>query len=518
MLLCLLLAAPLAAEPRELVLQLKGPHQWQFAGYYAAIDQGYYRDAGFDLRLRESDGDIDPASPVLEGEADFGVSGADLLLQYARGEPVVALAAFFQHSPLVLVARSDLGIDNLHQLVDHPIALESQSAELLALLQREQVPLERLRWLPHPHGTQALIKGELHAISAYLTDELFELETAHVPFRMFSPRMAGIDFYSEVLFTSKALAEAEPAAVEAFVQASRRGWDYAVKHPNEIAELIHREYGQRHSLPHLRYEAARSLPLIMADLVELGYMHAGRWQHIAQVSIDVGMLATMPDIDGFLFQPDRPRDLGRFYLWSGAATLAALFFGALSLGSYRLNQRLRQEIGNREQLEARLREMAYTDALTGALNRRSFIEQFRRLRAQASRDNQSLSLISCDLDLFKQFNDTWGHEVGDHALTHFVAVVRGVLREGDLLCRAGGEEFLILLPNTALTAARSVADRLHESLNATPMDIHGMYVPLTASIGVAIVVPDEDEDRALRRADSALYEAKRRGRNMVYVA
>jgi diguanylate cyclase (GGDEF)-like protein len=97
-------------------------------------------------------------------------------------------------------------------------------------------------------------------------------------------------------------------------------------------------------------------------------------------------------------------------------------------------------------------------------------------------------------------------------------VVRGVLREGDLLCRAGGEEFLVLLPNTALNVARSVADRLHEALNGTPIDIHGMFVPLTASIGVAMVVPDEDEDRALRRADSALYEAKRLGRNIVCVA
>jgi diguanylate cyclase (GGDEF)-like protein len=517
-LLCLMLVAPLGAEPREVVLQLRWRHQWQFAGYYAAIEHGFFREAGFEVRLRESDGDTDPSIPVLAGDADFGVAGSDLLLHYARGAPVVALAAFYQHSPLVLIARPDLGIDNVHQLIDHPLGLESQSAELLAMLQREQVPIERLRWQPHPHSVKALIDGELHAISAYLTDEPFELEQAGVPFRMFSPRMAGIDFYSEVLFTSKALADGEPEQVRAFVQAARRGWEYAVRHPNEIAELIHRRYSQRHSLPHLRYEAARSLPLIMAELVELGYMNPGRWQHIAQVSIDVGMLESMPRLDGFLFDANRARDLSRFYLWSAAATLAALFFGALSLGSYRLNRRLRTEIGNRELLETRLREMAYTDALTGALNRRSFIEQFRRLRAQASRDNQPLSLISCDLDLFKQFNDTWGHEMGDHALTHFVDVVRGVLREGDLLCRAGGEEFLVLLPNTPLAAARSVADRLHESLNATPMDIHGMYVPLTASIGVAIVVPDEDEDRALRRADSALYEAKRRGRNMVYVA
>jgi diguanylate cyclase (GGDEF)-like protein len=517
-LLCLTLAAPLAAQPQPVVLQLPWRHQWQFAGYYAAIEQGYFREAGFEVELREADGDLDPISPVLDGDAQFGVAGPDLLLHYARGAPVVALAAFFQHSPQVLIARADRGIDNLHQLVDQPIALSSQSAELLALLQREQVPLDRLRWRPNPHGAAALVEGEVSVISARLTDEPFELDRAGVAYRMFSPRMAGVDFYNGVLFTTRDFVEREPARVEAFANAARRGWEYAVQHPTEIAELIHARHGQRRSLAHLRYEAARSLPLIMAELVELGYMHPGRWQHIAQVSIDVGMLDAAPDLDAFLFAPRRPADLSTVYLWVGGAGAVALFFGALSLAFYRLNRRLRTEIDNRVLLEQRLREMAYTDALTGALNRRSFIEQFRRLRAQASRDNQSLSLISCDLDLFKQFNDTWGHEMGDQALTHFVAVVRSVLREGDLLARSGGEEFLILLPNTALHAARSVAERLHDALNATAMDIHGMYVPLTASIGVAMVVPEEDEDRALRRADSALYEAKRQGRNVVCVA
>jgi diguanylate cyclase (GGDEF)-like protein len=519
LLLCwMLLAAPLAAQPREIVLQLKSRHQWQFAGYYAAIEHGYFRDAGFEVTLREAEGDIDPVTAVLEGEADYGIAGSDLLLHFARGAPVVALSAFFQHSPLVLIARVDRGVDTLADLIDHPVAIGSQSAELLALLQSENVPLERLIWRANPDGAQALIDGVVVAASGYLTDHPYELDRAGVPYRMFSPRMAGIDFYSEVLFTSKARVQGDPAEVEAFVDAARRGWSYAVQHPVEIAELIHQRHAERRSLSHLRYEAARSLPLIVAELVEPGYMQAARWQHIAQVSTDAGLLPSVPDLDGFLFEPVRRQDLARFYLWLALASLTALFFGALSLGFYRLNRRLRQEIANRVLLEARLRDMAYTDSLTGALNRRSFIEQFRRLRAQASRDNQSISLISCDLDMFKQFNDTWGHEMGDNALTHFVTVVQSVLREGDLLARAGGEEFLILLPNTSLLAARSVADRLHEALNATAMDIHGMYVPLTASIGVAMVIPEEDEDRALRRADSALYEAKRLGRNTVCVA
>ncbi|PKL41519.1 MAG: hypothetical protein CVV41_18185 [Candidatus Riflebacteria bacterium HGW-Riflebacteria-1] len=103
--------------PVKVALQLKWRHQFQFAGYYAALAKGYYRDAGLEVSLLEP-GDVpDPVHDVMGGHADFAVTGPDLLLARAQGHPVVALAVIFQHSPEVLLARKDSGITSLHDLV-----------------------------------------------------------------------------------------------------------------------------------------------------------------------------------------------------------------------------------------------------------------------------------------------------------------------------------------------------------------------------------------------------------------
>jgi len=102
-----------AAGLERVTLQLKWKHQFQFAGYYAAIAQGYYRDAGLDVVLREAEPGHDAADAVLDGTAEFGVGTSELVLLRAAGKPVVALAAIFQHSPLVLLARSTPGVSDL---------------------------------------------------------------------------------------------------------------------------------------------------------------------------------------------------------------------------------------------------------------------------------------------------------------------------------------------------------------------------------------------------------------------
>jgi ABC-type nitrate/sulfonate/bicarbonate transport system substrate-binding protein len=110
-------------------LQLKWKHQFQFAGYYAAKAKGYYRDAGLDVSFLEAPDTIEPAQQVLQGKAEFGVSNSDLVLLRGRGNPVVALAAIYQHSPLILLALEKSGINNVHQLAGKRVMLEAHSQE-----------------------------------------------------------------------------------------------------------------------------------------------------------------------------------------------------------------------------------------------------------------------------------------------------------------------------------------------------------------------------------------------------
>lgn len=171
----------------------------------------------------------------------------------------------------------------------------------------------------------------------------------------------------------------------------------------------------------------------------------------------------------------------------------------------------------KDELEA-VRGMLREDVLTGALNRRGLDECFVREAARADRNRGVLSVALLDLDNFKRLNDTHGHHVGDHALTKFAAVARKTLRPNDVLSRHGGEEFVILFPDTRLEPALATVARLQSMLAAAPLACENASVPLTFSAGVAVRQHAETLEMLLRQADGALYQAKRAGKNRVYGA
>lgn len=164
---------------------------------------------------------------------------------------------------------------------------------------------------------------------------------------------------------------------------------------------------------------------------------------------------------------------------------------------------------------AETRRLAMEDALTGVANRRALEQIMRRELAHSRRTGRPLSLAMLDLDHFKAVNDTWGHEVGDRALVHLVDVLRGGLRDSDLVARYGGEEFVLLFTETNLSGARFVTDRLRAMLARAPMRQNGVAIPLAFSAGIAGLRPEDNGHSLLARADALLYEAKRTGRDRV---
>jgi len=301
--------APSGTSLDKVVLRLKWLHQFQFAGYYAAIEKGYYREAGLEVEIIEDNPEEESVKTVISGRANFGIGGAELLLHRSRGEPVVVLAAIYQHSPLAFLVPATSDITNIHQLAGRRVMLEKHSAELLAYLRAEGLKMEDLEILPHTYGVNELIAGKADAISAYLSDEPFNFVERNLEYRVFTPQSSGIDFYGDVLFTSEEQVSKYPERVAAFVEATKKGWQYAMDNPQELVELIQSRYSKRHSREHLLFEAEKSKALIGRDVVEIGYMNPGRWRHIAEKYNELGMLPADVSLEGFIYSPESENDL-----------------------------------------------------------------------------------------------------------------------------------------------------------------------------------------------------------------
>ena len=192
-----------------------------------------------------------------------------------------------------------------------------------------------------------------------------------------------------------------------------------------------------------------------------------------------------------------------FFLWAMVVFMLLANIALATLASGRLLMRIRS--------------LAEMDYLTGCMNRRSLELRMKVELDRNLRSGEPLACVFFDLDHFKRINDAYGHEAGDMALKHTVRLIGDMLRSVDALGRFGGEEFMVLMPNTDLQGAADAANRMRLALARSKLSIQGQVVPLSASFGAAVLARNERLDDLVRRADAAMYEAKRLGRNRVEV-
>lgn len=192
----------------------------------------------------------------------------------------------------------------------------------------------------------------------------------------------------------------------------------------------------------------------------------------------------------------------------------------LSAEGYRLpeQEELWENLDKLRAEASRLRKKTFTDALTGLMSyahlMESLEEQIRRAHQEDFQSNP-LCVIMADLDYFKQINDTHGHMVGDLVLQHVAARIQSAVRDFDMIGRFGGEEFVIIMSNADLELARLIAERIRHGIMNTPIHVNDLNIDVTLSLGVAMLQEGERKESLLERADAAMYEAKRGGRNRV---
>jgi diguanylate cyclase len=177
-------------------------------------------------------------------------------------------------------------------------------------------------------------------------------------------------------------------------------------------------------------------------------------------------------------------------------------------------KRAEQKIESLKSELEQLRGLVQTDQMTGAFNRRGLDDIFKREAARADRNAQSLGVVLIDLDNFKQINDNFGHQYGDSVLINLVNVAKETLRPSDIVARFGGEEFLVLLPDVEMEDALTIIHRLQNNLaKIFSPQVDTQSIPVTFSAGVALRSFGEHQNSVISRADKALYQAKRTGKN-----
>lgn len=309
-----------AETQRRVVLQLRGDHQFQFAGYYAAIWQGFYAEKGLDVEARSAfqpDGSrLNPVEEVTSGRAQFGIGGADVLLARESGHDLVLLASIFQHSPAMWCIRGDVDyqgpadFSKLRVLWGVDALLE---AEMLSVLASEGIPKEHLRRVFLPPGSSPLrefMQGNVDVIPGYSICMPFILGEMSLPFIPFSPRSYGVDFYGDSPFVGREMVENDPELVAGFTQATLEGWRFALDYPEETARRIARELprvldtGNAEGLN--LFQASGVRRLTMHEVVEPGHMNPLRWRRMHQLLESAGLVTYPFEEDRVLFRPHPP--------------------------------------------------------------------------------------------------------------------------------------------------------------------------------------------------------------------
>jgi len=280
------------AQAEPVTLQLKWKHQFQFAGFYMAKEKGFYRDAGFDVQIREVKPGTPAVAQLLDGSADYAVVDPGVLLARSKGAPIKVLSAIFQHSPLALIVREDSGIMSFAELRGKRIMMvPGLNADIDAALRSAGLTADDYMRQETSFDIRDLVNGKTDAFAGYETDQPYQLKELGIAYRIIHPREQDIDFYGDVLVTSERLLDAQPERVRAFTEASIRGWEYALEHIDETIDVIQEKYGsQKLSRKQLKFEALKTKAMIESDVVQVGYMRQKRWHDIADIYKKQGLL------------------------------------------------------------------------------------------------------------------------------------------------------------------------------------------------------------------------------------
>jgi PAS domain S-box-containing protein len=482
-----------ANEDNTIVLRLKWWHQFQFAGFYAAEAKGYYQEAGLTVRIEEGAPNISAINAVLAGDANFGVSDSSIALRRLKGQPLVACASILQHAADVILTRQDRQIRTPSDLLHKKVMLSGDQgmALLIAMLVREGLSPDSVKIIPSAWNIEDLITGRVDAMLTYATEEPIQMRIRGVEPAMLRSTDYGVDFYGDTLFTTTHEAEAHPERTAAFIHASLRGWDYALRHPEEIADLILKMKGvrERHvTRQSLMAEAEAMAPYILSDVVEIGHMNPGRWEKIARTFFEVGMAPSAKLPEAFIFKPTSlatfvPVYVLRIGAFIAFATLVVLLWN-LQIRR-RVNQRTRQlkdEVLRRTRTETDLRDseerfrLMFTGAATGiavTTPEGRFLQVNPSFCTSTGYTEAELLQVTIHDILHSEDRSGYKRNIENlraGSMDHFVAEARCINKHGDIIWQRGSISLARMsegVPGNIIIVAEDITARRHAEETAS---------------------------------------------------
>ena len=288
----------------KISLQLKWFHQFQFAGYYAAKEKGFYDAVGLDVEIKQRKTKFDNIMQVVNGESQYGVADTSLLIYRSRQEPVVIVAPILQRSPSVLITLKSSGIDTPYKLNNKNILFyrkDSDGMGILAMFNSLGV-VPNISKIKQANDYNELSSGKVDAYAGYITNEPFYIKEKNLDINIINPGNYGFDFYGDILFTNEFEAKNHPHRVQRFKEATLKGWNYALENKEELVHLIKNKYAKNKSLKHLRYEADALEQLIQHKSIPLGTIDKGRFSYISEVYKKYGLLDSSITQDKYIFK------------------------------------------------------------------------------------------------------------------------------------------------------------------------------------------------------------------------
>ena len=403
-----LLYAPMLMAQESVVLQLKWFHQFQFAGFYAAKEQGYYADAGFDDVIKQRDVKTTTMSDVIEGRADFGISDSSIVAGRLNGMPLVIASTIFQTSPFVFMSLKDSGITSPYDLKGKTIMYQQSvdDASLQALLQMFGLTENDYNYQPHNFDDWALTNSNVNVMSAYRSDQPFLYKQKGIEVNLLDPASYGIDFYGDLIFTTEARVKNDLEGVKRFAEASRKGWQYALDNQREIAELIINKYNTKLTLAKLLEEARVTESLIKPKLAPIGNVFPERFERISQTYISLGMVPKGTSAKGLLLQDyeEEMYQVDSRLVYMGL-TLILLVTG-YTLTQVRFNKRLQQQV-DKQTFELEQNNEQLTQRNDQLVSQKQQVEEA-RAEAEAANNSKTLFLANMSHEIRTPMNGVLG--------------------------------------------------------------------------------------------------------------